>query len=315
MGTLLERWQALVYLGALAAGAVVGLAAPTAAAGFEYAITPLLIVVLYATFLGIPFASLGRAIRDVRFMAALLLLNFVIAPAVAFMLSRFVSWDQGLVAGVLLVLLTPCVDYVIAFTRIAGGAHERLTAATPLLMLVQLVLLPVYLLLFAGAEVADAIEPEPFVSAFVWIIVVPLVAAALTQAVAARWDPAANLQRLTGRIMVPLMALTLLAVVAAHIDVIRTHATDLSLVAMIFAVFVAVMPLLGLGVGMMFREGARRTRALVFSGTTRNSLVVLPLALVLGEQWSIVPAVVVTQTLIELLGMVLLVRVVPALVR
>lgn len=40
--------------------------------------------------------------------------------------------------GVLFVLLTPCVDYVIVFSRLAGGAHDRLLAATPLLMFLQL---------------------------------------------------------------------------------------------------------------------------------------------------------------------------------
>jgi len=52
----------------------------------------------------------------------------------------------------------------------------------------------------------------------------------------------------------------------------------------------------------------------VFSGTTRNSLVVLPLALALPASMSLAPVVVVTQTLVELVGMVVLVRVVPRLV-
>ncbi|MGB7363451.1 MAG: arsenic resistance protein, partial [Rhodococcus sp. (in: high G+C Gram-positive bacteria)] len=56
------------------------------------------------------------------------------------------------------------------------------------------------------------------------------------------------------------------------------------------------------------------TRALVFSGATRNSLVVLPLALALPPALSLAAVVVVTQTLVELIGMVLYVRYVPRLV-
>jgi ACR3 family arsenite efflux pump ArsB len=52
-------------------------------------------------------------------------------------------------------------------------------------------------------------------------------------------------------------------------------------------------------------------RALVFTSVTRNSLVVLPLALALPAGYELVPAVVVTQTLVELSGMVVLTRVVP----
>ena len=54
---------------------------------------------------------------------------------------------------------------------------DRLLAATPLLMLAQMVLLPVWLRLFAGAGVVESVEMGPFISAFIWLIVVPLLAA------------------------------------------------------------------------------------------------------------------------------------------
>ena len=75
---------------------------------------------------------------------------------------------------VLLVLLTPCIDYGIVFTGVAGGSAQRLVAAAPLLMLLQLLLLPVYLYLFVGPGLADIVDPEPFVRAFVVLIAVPL---------------------------------------------------------------------------------------------------------------------------------------------
>ena len=56
-------------------------------------------------------------------------------------------------------------------------------------------------------------------------------------------------------------------------------------------------------------------RAVIFSGATRNSLVVLPLALALPEPLALAALVVVTQTLVELIGMVLYVRFLPLIVR
>lgn len=55
-------------------------------------------------------------------------------------------------------------------------------------------------------------------------------------------------------------------------------------------------------------------RALVFSTGTRNSLVVLPLALAVPEQGALVAAVVVTQTLVELAGELVYIRMVPRLI-
>ena len=103
---------------------------------------------------------------DWRFLGVVLVLNFVVVPVVVFGLSRAVAADQAVLVGVLFMLLTPCVDYVIVFTGLAGGARARLLAATPLLMLLQIVLLPVYLWLMAGAEVVGAFDPHPFVEAF-----------------------------------------------------------------------------------------------------------------------------------------------------
>ena len=51
----------------------------------------------------------------------------------------------------------------------------------------------------------------------------------------------------------------------------------------------------------------------MFTGATRNSLVVLPLALALPASLALAPLVVVTQTLVELIGMVVFVRLIPRL--
>ena len=127
----MERHQIGLYLAAIMAGGGAGFLAPGSASALELAINPVLGLLLYATFLGIPFASLGRAARDLRFMSTVLVLNFAVVPVVVFGLSRFVAGDQALLVGVLLVLLTPCIDYVIVFTGLAGGASDRLLAAAP----------------------------------------------------------------------------------------------------------------------------------------------------------------------------------------
>ena len=71
------------------------------------------------------------------------------------------------------------------------------------------------------------------------------------------------------------------------------------------------MPVLGRIAAGRFGMDVGESRALVFTSVTRNSLVVLPLALALPAGYELAPAVVVTQTLVELLGMVVLTRVVP----
>lgn len=281
-------------------------------------VEPVLALLLLATFLAVPFAALGAGLRDGRFLGALLVLNFVVVPAVVFGLSRFVAHDDALLVGVLLVLLAPCVDYVIAFTALAGGAAERLLAAAPLLMLVQLVVLPVLLRVVAGEAVVAAVDVGPFVRALVMLILVPLALAALLQWGAVRGrggvrDTAAGVVRGFTAAMVPLMVVTLFTVVASQIRGVGERLPALAAVVPLFVAFVAVMVALGVGAARWARLDVPAGRALVFSGVTRNSLVVLPLALALPASLDPAPLVVVTQTLVELGAMVSLVRLVPRL--
>ena len=309
-----ERFQVLLYLCAIVGGAGLGLAVPTAAPTLGGAISPLLAALLYVTFLSIPLVRLGAALRDLRFLGSVLVVNFVVAPAVVFVVSRPLIDDRALLLGVLLVLLTPCVDYVIVFTGLAGGDRERLLAATPLLMVVQIVLLPGYLFLFAGPTTIALIDVAPFVMAFVTLIVLPLVVAAVTQALARKLPFAAGVHRHSGDVMVPLMMVTLAVVVGSQIHAVAAQLPQLLAAVPIFVVFLCVMLAVGVVAGRLARMDVPAARAVAFSGVTRNSLVVLPLALALPVEFALAPLAVVTQTLIELVGMVVLVRLVPRVV-
>jgi arsenite transporter len=316
MGSLparLERHQVPVYLAAVAAGLIAGLAAPGADDAFEALIYPVLGAMLYATFLQVPFTALRAAFADRRFLGAALGLNFLIVPVIVFALSRVSPGGTAVELGVLLVLLTPCIDYVIVFTRLAGGSHRRLLAAAPLLMLGQMALLPLYLWLFMGSELADIVEPGPFLEAFLLLIVLPLALAWATEAWAGRSGAGARLKRGIDLTPVALMALTLFVVVASQFPRVREDIDQVAGVIPLYVAFLVVMAAVGAWLGRALGFDPPAARALLFTGATRNSLVVLPLALALGDAYALTAAVIVTQTLVEVLGMVAYVRVVPQL--
>lgn len=308
----LERHQISIYLGGLAAGAGVGLVAPATASAFERAIYPVLGALLYATFLQVPFTRLSGAFRDGRFLTAALVLNFVAVPLIVAALTAVVALPQAVLLGVLLVLLTPCIDYVIVFTGLAGGDSHRLLAAAPLLMLAQMAALPLLLWLFMGPGLADIVAVGPFLEAFLILIVAPLGLAWVTEALAARHRTGEMLSSGVSAAVVPLMAATLLVVVASQIPAISHQLGHVVAVVPLYVAFLVIMAGVGYGLARLFGLDTGRSRALIFTGATRNSLVVLPLALTLPAAHAITPVVVVTQTLVELLGMVAYVRTIPA---
>lgn len=307
----LEHHQIAVYLAAVALGVLIGVVAPGAEHTFEALIYPVLGALLYVTFLQVPFTALRAAFSDRRFLLAAMGLNFLVVPVVAFALSRFAPGGRAIELGVLMVLLTPCIDYVIVYTRLAGGSHRRLLAAAPLLMLTQMVLLPVFLWLFMGSELADTVEPGPFVEAFLVLIALPLALAWATEAWATRAAAGARLKSAADLTPVALMALTLTVVIASQFPRVRDDLGEVIGVVPVYIAFLVVMAVLGRALAVRLRFNASTGRALMFSGATRNSLVVLPLALSLGDIYAVTGAVIVTQTLVEILGMVAYVRLAP----
>jgi len=182
-------------------------------------------------------------------------------------------------------------------------------------MLLQMLLLPLYLLLFVGPDVASAIDPAPFLEALIVLIIIPLTAAALTQALARKAAAGRTIMDIMQALMVPLMMVTLAVVVGSQITGVGQEVGSLLAVVPLYAAFLLVMVPLGMLAARWARLDVAATRAVVFSGATRNSLVVLPLALALPEPLALAALVVVTQTLVELIGMVLFVRFLPRIIR
>lgn len=311
MTAFLDRHQVWVYLGAAALAAVLGLAAP-GLAGSDVLVNPVLALLLFATFLAVPVERLLDGLRDWRFLGCLAVVNAVVAPLVAWGLTRPLG-AEPLVVGALLVLLTPCIDYVVAFARLGGAAADRLLAATPLLLLGQMLWLPIWLPWLAGPGVVGDLPLGPFLEAFLLLVVLPLTLATLTRTLATRRGALERAVSAGNTAMVPLTALTLLVVVASQVAAVGSRATDLLPVVPVYLAYAVLMT----GLGVLVARGARlavgSARAVVFSGVTRNSLVVLPLALALPERLDLVPLVVVTQTLVELLVLVALVPLAPRL--
>jgi ACR3 family arsenite efflux pump ArsB len=287
----LQRHQVIVYALFVLSAVGVGVGRPTSAPFFERLIDPVLAALLYVTFLEIPFVRLRHAFRNGRFMAAALGMNFLVVPVVVWGLTRFLPQRPVILVGAFMVLLTPCIDYVITFTELAGGDSEQITATTPALMLVQLLLLPVYLWLFMGSGVAEVIEPEPFVEAFLIIIALPLTLAWVTEVWAERSSRGDAWQETMGWLPVPMMGATLFVVIASQLPRVQNSIEQIAVVIPVYGAFLVVMPLLGRLMAGVVQMDTGESRALVFTSVTRNSLVVLPLALALPADYRLAPAV------------------------
>ncbi len=310
----LETNQVAFYFGAVSAGALAGIVIPGTQA-LEQAINPALAFMLFVTFLQVPIAALGQALRDFRFLAALLGVNFIAVPLLVAGLMPFAPDDPLVRLGVLIVLLCPCIDYVVTFAHLGRSDARLLLASTPALLIVQMLLLPVYLAAFLGDDAAGLVQAGPFVHAFLWLIALPLILAILCQLWARRSPVGERITASLGLLPVPATALVLFIVIAAVVPQLEAAIPAATSVLPLYIAFAVLAPITGWLVARVAGLDAAGGRAVAFSAGTRNSLVVLPLAMAVPGAIPVLPAIIVTQTLVELIFELVYVRAIARLGR
>ncbi|MFD1880800.1 arsenic resistance protein [Paracoccus pacificus] len=314
MREILERKQVSIYFATVALAAITGVSV-SGTGELESAINPALAFMLFVTFLQVPLPEIGRGFREIRFLGALLVSNFIAVPILAVLLSQLAIDDALLRLGILMVLLTPCIDYVITFAHLGRADARLLLSSTPILLLVQMALLPVYLGLFLGDEAANLVRVGPFVHAFVWLIALPLICAGAVQLWAARHTTGQRVSDVLGLLPVPATAIVLFLVVAATVPVLGAASRHALSALPIYIAFAFIAPFIGWAIARVFGLRPDAGRAVSFSTATRNSLVVLPLALAVPGAIPVLPAVIVTQTLVELVAELIYIRILPQLGR
>lgn len=300
----LERYQVWIYLVAISFGLGLGIMAPSLAPLLDTLLWPVLALLLFTTFVQVPLWHLPAAFRDHRLIAAVLIGNFVLVPLLLVVMLPWLPDDPALRLGVVLVLLVPCTDWFITFTRLGAGDTLKAITVTPINLLGQLLLLPVYLWLFFGTSAGLELRPGDLLPALFGLILLPLAVAALTQ----RWleDRPEQASLLNGLAWwpVPLLALVVGMIAAAQVTVVWEALPVLVQVLPVYLGFLLGASLLSWLLARLFKLPVASGRTLAFSLGTRNSFVVLPLAVALPAGWEITVVVIVFQSLVELFGMV-----------
>ncbi len=299
----LERHQVGIYAAAIAAGLFTGSVWPNAAAVLQACLWPTLALLLYMTFVQVPLWHVRAAFRDHRFIAAMLMGNFVVVPAVVAALLAWLPPDPAVRLGVALVLLVPCTDWFITFSQLGGANVARAIATTPINLLLQLALLPVYLWLLLDVQPLVGWGLADFAPAL-GVVAAPLLLAALSE----RWIEARPARHAWREQLawwpVPLLAVVVFLIASTQAQAAWDAWDSLAGVVPVFAVFLLLGGILAKALAHLMQLPRDQGRTLAFSLGTRNSFVVLPFALALPPGWEVVALIIVLQSLVELVGMV-----------
>jgi len=111
---------------------------------------------------------------------------------------------------------------------------------------------------------------------------------------------------------VPLLTVVLFIISMTQVSEISTSVQIVWALMLLFPAYLLAAALVGKGLSRLFRLPAETGRTVIFSLGTRNSFVVLPLALSLPDVWSAAVMVIVMQSLVELFGMVIYLKWLPS---
>lgn len=308
-----DQWQIPAALAALGLGGALAALAPGWAEALEPAVWPLLALLLYSTFCQIRWRDLRPAADGKQFLKALALSQAVFVPLLVAVMTLPLPDSPTLKLAVLLVLLAPCTDWFVTFTHLGGGSTQQATVATPVLLAGQLVLLPVWLVTLAGPEAIEAIAIDRFAVVFTGLVAIPLGLALILEIGTRRWRPLRHVAHISREAMTPFLLLVLFVLAASHVPQLAGTGSLLFGVALLYVAYLLVVPALGFVVGKRMGLSPVATRTLIFSLAARNSFLVLPFALTLPEP-ALAAGVIVLQSLIEVVGLILYTRLIPALV-
>jgi ACR3 family arsenite efflux pump ArsB len=263
-------------------------------------ITPFLMLVLFSIFARVSLTRLREAVRDWQYLLTAVGLNFVSTPLVAFFLGWFFLRDYpALQVGLMLALVTPCTDWYLIFTDLAGGDLHRNLALLPWNLILQLVLLPVYLLLLTQKLVP--VELSTLVRAFALYVAIPLTVAQLL-----RWyRPKVAASERLSRLGFAGLALTVTAMFTSHGDIFLEDPTLFLRMAPPLLSFYIISISLSRIVSRLLRFSREGFIALACTTTARNSPLALTLAVLLFPAHPIVALSQLIEPVIEIPSLIL----------
>ena len=176
---LIEKLEPIIIFSAVILGLVLS-NIDLIAHNTSYLINIFLCLMLYGLFLEVPLNDLKNSFKNVKFTSTSLIINFIWTPLFGYFIgSLFLNWNVDVLIGFFMLILTPCTDWYLVFTKLAKGDLTLSLSILPINLILQIILLPVYLILFFSS--GNTMDYVQLAYSLLIVIVIPFIAAQTTK--------------------------------------------------------------------------------------------------------------------------------------
>ncbi|MEM9878313.1 MAG: arsenic resistance protein [Pseudomonadota bacterium] len=291
----------VLVLAAIAVGAVLGLSQPDLGASLSQGIDPTLLAIVGLLFFEVRLGAVKQSVMSPRVSILAWAANFLIIPFIGYAIAAlFLSGQPLLFTGLVIYFLAPCTDWFLAFTRMARGDTALGAALLPINMLTQLLLYPLWLLLFTSHT--GVVDFQTIPNALLSWFVVPFIVAQMLRCGLSNVLSAAAFKKIcawVGAAIPVLTAALVLQIFAANITVIATHFEAFGLVlAAIFCFFVITYGVAE-GLSRLFNLSYRHQVVLAMTTAARNAPLMLAVTAIAIPDQPLVYAALIIGMLVE----------------
>lgn len=274
---LIGKLQPLILIVCAALGLLLGKNAAFGKASAAF-IEPFLMALLYVLFLGVDVRKILASFRNVRYTFTATAINFILTPVVAFLLGKiFFASSADIRLGLLMLLVTPCTDWYLVFTKLSKGNVELNVSILPWNLVLQVVLLPVYLLLFMGSEVSVGVWK--LLGSVFLVLAIPFGLSVLTKILVWKVRTVKDfIQDQNDLLQLICLGLAVVAMFASESEDLFENVSLLFWLFVPLAIFFAQTFFISKGAGKFLRFSRADTVSLVFTTLARNSPLALAIA-------------------------------------
>lgn len=296
---LIGKLQPVIIITAALLGLLLGAVTPFGSVSSSL-IEVFLMLLLYVLFLSIDLKQIKKSFTNVRFTLSAVIINFVFTPLFGYVLGKvFFPGSLDIRIGLLMLLVTPCTDWYLVFTGLSKGNVELGMSILPLNLILQIVLLPVYLLVLIGSEVT--MDVGSLVSSVAMVLVIPFVPAYITKLMTRNSEKfKVFLSEQGGNLQLLFLCLAVVVMFASEGKNLLDNPLLLAQMFIPLLIFFAVLFFVAQIVGRLQKFPKKDTVALNMTTLARNSPLSLAIAVVTFPEQPLVSLALVIGPLIEL---------------